>query len=150
MILVLSMILILYKVYSTEIKDQTYPFGTDNVKNDKFVRDNPKVVLGTEMTGPVTFFNNVKENDDIKSSLNKIYKLTNFTRKDILWRIALCFSIVLTLLTLLLSGSKYILLPIFFCVFIGVYFSLTYFIRHILDKRIDIINSHILNITNKL
>ena len=95
-LIILSTILIIFlcfKLWQYDIKDRTKPFGTDNIKNNKYAKN----IFG-EDNGVCTFWGKPNKKDTVKKSLDKIEWISSIYKDEIIWRRCLVFSIIFSLL----------------------------------------------------
>lgn len=150
-ILVVILVFSCMRIYNTDVKDRTHPFGTDTGKNMKYT----KGIVGEE-NGVGTFWGKPAKKDDILENLNKIQWLANSSEHDVLWRRSIVIAVFSSILiafaidvNILLNKPSKLLFLIFF-IFLISYFSMTYYKFHVLWRRIRFINTHIRKIKTKL
>ena len=141
--LIFQIILITLLLYVINIEniDNTRPYGTDKEKMKEY-----KNISFSEENGVQTFWGKYLKTDTVNDSLKKIKILSTAVQKDIIWRKAMIGAIIITLiLSLFINNILFLLLVLFLC-FNVIYFSINYYVRHILFYRINNTLKHLKNI----
>lgn len=143
-------VVIAVKVFGVDSIDRNNPFGTDKAKNDKYTKGK-----SGESYGVQTFWGKPSSKDTIKDALDKIQWLTHSAERDIHWRRSFISAVVAAIIIVLSINAKLFYKPVYFFLvvfmgFIMCYFTLTYYVRHLLDRRIKFVDRHVRKIKSKL
>lgn len=149
-LMVLTCILAMRGIWKLDLYDRMHPFGLDNIKNKKYTPD----VKGEEYG--VHVYKGIPSNKDkISSMLNKIEWLSESYKRDVSWRLSLCFGILGSLILLTMIDIKYFSEPriLLTCVIVCsgiVYFFKSYRNHHVEFYKSFYIRKHVKKIKKQL
>lgn len=117
-------IVILHKIWKLDLYDRTHPYGLDNLKNKKYT----PYLVGEEY-GVHVYTGIPLKTDNITNMINKIEWLSESYKRDVSWRLSLCFGIIGTIVLLTLINIDYFSQPRIILSSIMVFTIIIYFFR---------------------
>uniref|UniRef100_A0A6C0EKN3 Uncharacterized protein n=1 Tax=viral metagenome TaxID=1070528 RepID=A0A6C0EKN3_9ZZZZ len=148
-ILPLALILLAKKLSNIETIENTHPFGREAKNKKKYFEKDRRNF------GKYTYWGKPSKKDTIKNSLDKLHWLGEVHNKEVIWRRALYFAIIITLCVIVVINYKFLfrpskLLGILTVVYIGIYMHRSYDSAHLRGDQGRLIRQNVRKIKNKL
>lgn len=150
-ILPLLIIALLIRLMNVEKIEHTHPFGTDIIKNEKYIK---KGKIGVDY-GKYTYWGKPSKNDTVEKSLNRIQWIGSSYSKEVIWRRAMIFAILTTFGAIIIMNYKYLFRPskiigVLSIVYIGIYMYRSHDNAHLRNDQNRLTQLNIKNIKKKL
>jgi len=129
------------KLWALDVKDRTHPYGLDDTK--KKLSN-----ISGEKNGVSLYWGKPNKTDKILDSLNKVEWLSDSYVREVKWRRALFFSLILSVLILFVTDIRVLLdvtkfFPCVIIISVFLYGSHQYYDHHVNHHRSQYVKSHI-------